>query len=231
MKAYNMDKLTSWSHAKRILAHFNFLDLPHREIICRGIKYYSGEMFGIFMQDCEWPCGDESPFAWIVEWEASWWTFQAWKSTEGREEIKKLRDTSLYFEFRYQFDPWWDENRTLSQLKDEYSRVVNKWTRVGYFPWAVDEFPRAPSFSKILFGGSAERAIDVGNAQYYNAHCASLRAFYWENRNIIEDPKRYWKVLSKLVEQEKNPPSWITDLTWEVLNRSFYTKQRHEWGS
>jgi hypothetical protein len=221
MEAYNIDKLTSWSNVKRILDHFDFMDLPNRDEICRRIKYRSGEAFGIFMQDRAWA---ELPYAWIVERGVSWWTFQAWKSPDGCKDIKTLRDTSLYFEFRYQFDPWWDENRNLRQLADEYSRVVNKWSRVGYSPWAVEEFPQVPSFSKILFGGSAQRVKDVENAQYYNARCASLRAFYWQNHNIIEDPQWYWKVLSKLIEREKNPPSWITDLSWEVLYRSFYTK-------
>jgi hypothetical protein len=114
----------------------------------------------------------------------------------------------LYFEFRYRFDPWWHDNKTPSEMCDEFNCVRRMWRNKKSVPWSVSHFPKVPPCSIIASYFQPSQRHDPGKDQpkrkFYNRHCTTLRQFFWKNQNILEDPKLYFKAVLKVPKEIKS---------------------------
>jgi hypothetical protein len=112
----------------------------------------------------------------------------------------------FYFEFRYRFDPWWHDNKTQSELDNEYRRVNRQWRNAERVPWLWTHFPKAPQCSIIpsYWQRRLNSKKDQPKRKFYNRHCATLRQFFWKNKNSLEDPERYFEAVSKLPDEIKS---------------------------
>jgi hypothetical protein len=48
----------------------------------------------------------------------------------GDRERRVLEKVDLDLEFRYQFDPWWHDNKTPAEMHDEFKLLENKWLSI-----------------------------------------------------------------------------------------------------
>lgn len=194
--AYNIDKLTTWSHAKALL------DKALCTYWCEHTPYVNGEDLNLFIKRCRalggWQIRN------MLQQETSWWTYRRFQYPRSKQRSENAHEADdqmiLYFEFRYRFDPWWHDNKTMSEMYNEFTRVWQRWKDRESVPWSVSHFPKLPPCSIIPSYWQPRRhgEKDQPKRKYYNRQCTTLRQFFWKNRDILEDPKLYFDAVLKL---------------------------------
>jgi hypothetical protein len=136
--------------------------------------------------------------------EATWWYFRAdkfhWRQriTDIMDDYAKDASLALYLEFRYQFDPWWHDNKTPVEIHKEFSRIQGIWKHFREAPWQEDQWPITPP--KILLGASdkSTKGKYEGKCRHYRALCASLRREFWRDDRLIEKPEACWNAIGDI---------------------------------
>jgi hypothetical protein len=106
-----------------------------------------------------------------------------------------------YLEFRYQFDPWWHDNKSPTELYNEFRQVQGKWSIPSIPqapPWQICLWSTLPQRKHFGLNEQEERKRDEQERRNNNDACAALRRLFWRNRDLIEDPEKCLKEISDL---------------------------------
>jgi hypothetical protein len=254
---YNLDKFTTWSHAKALLNKGKY------QLWSKYDPLVYGEEFSFFQgrhTNRWWPRSEnlKSQTEYMNKRESSWWSFRFYQLCRQQLAENELlhcqyprqekaayfesrynellhchyprQEKAAYFEFRYRFDPWWHDNKIPSQMHHEYIMVESAWRDVDARPWDWSQFPTLPPCSRIRFGepGEDQQNRDQAKLEEYNHHCAALRQFFWNNPDVIKHPRMYWEAISK------QPPEincWITKPPRILNPLDRYFRKRREFVS
>lgn len=205
-----VNQLTTWTHAKRILSKHKYAERDEKS---READAYMVE-FNDYLREFQkqrsasYVLPYRGPLA--VGREATWWYFRADKF-HWRQRITDIMDDyatdaslALYLEFRYQFDPWWHDNKTPVEIHEEFSRIQDIWEHFREVPWQEDQWPITSP--KILLGESTKGKYE-GKCRHYQALCASLRREFWRDDRLIEKPEACWKAIGD-IKANKTKNTW-----------------------
>jgi hypothetical protein len=187
------NQLTTWTHAKKVLTKYEYVDdEPKSEADPYMVTFYSS-LGGILFR---------GPLA--VGREATWWFFRAdkyhwrWPVADIMHEYGKDSSLALYLEFRYQFDPWWHDNKTLPEMYAEFCRIRDLWVLYREVPWQEDQWPITPPKIPLGANDKSTKGNYEAKCKGYQDLCSSLRRRFWRDDRLIEKPAACWKAIREI---------------------------------